>query len=130
MSRMAPSLVELAGRFGIATEYDDWSGRRVGVPESTLIAVLAALGIPAADEAERNAARTAHERSHWSRALRQTILNQAGKQTTFWVHVTHAQPAEVWVALEDGTVRTGIRQGDNFTPPFDLGGRRSGAASF
>ena len=120
---MAPSLVELAGRFGIATDYDDWSGRRVGVPESTLIAVLAALGIPAADEAERNAARTAHERAHWSRALPPTILGQAGTQTTFWVHVTHGQPAEVWVVLEDGTVRTGIRQVDNFTPPFDLDGR-------
>ncbi|HXO82642.1 MAG TPA: 4-alpha-glucanotransferase [Mycobacterium sp.] len=130
MSRLAPSLVELAARFGIATEYDDWSGRRVGVPESTLIAVLAALGIPAADEAERNAARTAHERAHWSRALPPTILSQAGKQTTFWVHVTHGQPAEVWVALEGGTVRTGIRQVDNFTPPFDLDGRRIGEASF
>ena len=127
---MAPSLVELAGRFGIATDYDDWSGRRVGVPESTLIAVLAALGIPAADEAERNAARAAHERGHWSRALPPTILGQAGTQTTFWVHVTHGQPAEVWVVLEDGSVRTGIRQVDNFTPPFDLDGRWIGEASF
>ena len=130
MSRVAPSLVELAGRFGIATDYDDWSGRRVGVPESTLIAVLAALGIPAADEAERNAARAAHERGHWSRALPPTIVGQAGTQSTFWVHVTHGQPAEVWVVLEDGTVRTGIRQVDNFTPPFDLDGRRVGEASF
>jgi 4-alpha-glucanotransferase len=127
---MAPSLVELAGRFGIATDYVDWSGRRVGVPESTLIAVLAALGIPAADEAERNAARAAHERGHWSRALPPTILGQAGTQTTFWVHVIHGQPAEVWVVLEDGTVRTRIRQVDNFTPPFDLDGRRIGEASF
>jgi 4-alpha-glucanotransferase len=127
---MAPSLVELAGRFGIATAYDDWSGRRVGVPESTLIAVLAAFGIAAADEAERNAARAAHERGHWSRALPPTIIGQAGSQTTFWVHVTHGQPAEVWVVLEDGTVRTGIRQVDNFTPPFDLEGRRIGEASF
>jgi 4-alpha-glucanotransferase len=130
MSQLAPSLVELAARFGIATEYDDWSGRRVGVPESTLIAVLAALGVPAADEAERNAARIVHERAHWSRALPPTILSQAGTPTTFWVHVTHGQPAEVWVALEDGTVRTGIRQVDNFTSPFDLDGRRIGEASF
>jgi len=130
MSQLAPSLVELAGRFGIATDYQDWSGRRVGVPESTLMAVLAALGIPAADEAERNAARIAHERAHWSRTLAPTILGQAGTQTTFWVHVTHGQPAEVWVVLEDGTVRTGIRQVDNFTPPFDLDGRWIGEASF
>ena len=63
MSQLAPSLAELAGRFGIATDYDDWSGRRVGVPESTLVAVLAALGVAAADELERSAAQTAHERA-------------------------------------------------------------------
>jgi 4-alpha-glucanotransferase len=127
---MAPSLVDLADRFGISTAYQDWSGRRVDVAEATLIAVLAALGVDAADEAKRNIARAAHEKAHWSRALPPTILGQAGTQTTFWVHVTHGQPADVWLQLEDGTVRTGIRQVDNFTPPFDLDGRRIGEASF
>ncbi len=127
---MAPSLVELAGRFGISSYYEDWSGRRIDVPEATLVAVLAALGIAAADESERNAALTAHLRAHWSRALPPTILGQAGAQTKFWVHVTHGQPADVSVELEDGTVRTGLRQVDNFTQPFDLDGRRVGEASF
>ncbi len=130
MSHIAPSLVDLAGRFGISTAYEDWSGRRVDVPESTLIAVLAALGVDGTDEAERNAARAAHEREHWSRALPPTIIGQAGTSTTFWVHVTDGQPAEVRLQLEDGTVRTGIRQVDNFTPPYDLHGRRIGEASF
>jgi 4-alpha-glucanotransferase len=130
MSQMARSLVELAGRFGISTFYNDWSGRRIDVPETTLVAVLAALGIAAADEAERNAALTAHQRALWSRALPPTILGQAGAQTKFWVHVTHGQPADVSVELEDGTLRTGISQVDNFTPPFDLDGRRIGEASF
>lgn len=127
---MAPSLVELARRFGVATDYEDWSGRRIDVPESTLVAVLGALGVRAADEAERNAALTAQERSHWSRPLPPTILTQAGASTKFWVHVTHGQPAEVTLELEDGTIRTGVRQVDNFTPPFDLDGRRIGEASF
>jgi 4-alpha-glucanotransferase len=127
---MAPSLTELAGRFGIATDYEDWSGRRIAVPESTLVAVLAAFGVAAADEPERRAAQTAHERAYWSRALPPTILGRPGVQTTFWVHVTHGQPAEVWLQLEDGTVRTGIRQVDNFTGPFELDGRWIGEASF
>ena len=59
MTELAPSLVELAGRFGIATDYDDWTGRRVSVPESTLVAVLAALGVAAATEPERSTALTA-----------------------------------------------------------------------
>ena len=77
-----------------------------------------------------SAALTAHERAYWSRALPPTILGRPGVQTTFWVHVTHGQPAEVWLQLEDGTVRTGIRQVDNFTGPFELDGRWIGEASF
>src|SRR3984957_5046496 len=130
MSQMAPSLAELAGRFGVATDYDDWSGRRIAVPDSTLVAVLAALGVAAADELERRAAQTAHERAYWSRALPPTILGRPGGQTTFWVHVIHGQPAEVWLRLEDGSVRTGIRQVDNFNGPFDLDGHWIGEASF
>jgi 4-alpha-glucanotransferase len=130
MSQTAPSLVELAGRFGIATDYLDWSGRRISVPDSTLIAVLSALGVAAADEPQRRAAQTAHDRTHWSRALPPTILGRAGAQTTFWVHVTDGQPADVWLQLEDGSVRTGIRQVDNFNGPYDLDGRWIGEASF
>jgi 4-alpha-glucanotransferase len=130
MSQLPPSLGELAARFGIATEYQDWSGRRVDVAESTVVAVLAALGVAASDDVERDAALAADERAHWSRALPPTIVGQAGAQTKFWVHVTHGRPAEVSVQLEDGTVRTGIRQVDNFTAPFELDGRLVGEASF
>src|SRR5271165_3489705 len=56
MTELAPSLVDLARRFGIATGYADWTGRHVLVSEVTLVAVLAALGVPARDEQERNAA--------------------------------------------------------------------------
>ena len=130
MTQLPSSLTELAGRFGIATDYEDWSGRRIDVPASTLVAVLAACGVPAATEPERTAALTAQDRAYWSRALPPTILGRAGAPTSFWVHVTHGRPAEVWVQLEDGTVRTGIRQVDNFTAPFDLDGRSIGEASF
>jgi len=130
MNQQAPSLAELAGHFGIATDYQDWSGRRIEVPESTLLVVLAALGVAAATESERSAAQTAHDRRFWSRALPPTILGRPGVPTTFWVHVTHGQPAEVWLQLEDGTVRHGIHQVDNFTAPFDLDGRSIGEASF
>ena len=53
MPQLPLLLSELAGRFGIATDYQDWSGRRIDVPESTLVAVLAACGVPAATEQER-----------------------------------------------------------------------------
>ena len=59
-----------------------------------------------------------------------TIVGRTGEQIRFWVHVTHGDPAEVWLQLEDGTVRGGVQQVDNFTPPFDLDGRWIGEASF
>ncbi len=130
MTEPAPSLVELAHRCGIATEYDDWTGRRLPVPETTLVAVLAAVGVSAGTEQERRDALDARVRSYWARRLPATIVGRAGAPTTFWVHVTHGDPAEVWLELEDGTVRGGVEQVDNFTPPFDLDGRWVGEASF
>jgi 4-alpha-glucanotransferase len=126
----APSLVELAERFGIATEYEDWAGRTITIAEATLVAVLGAFGVPAATERERRAALDAHHRAYWARALPPTIVARAGSETRFWAHVGHGDPAQVWLQLEDGTVRTGLRQVDNFTAPFDLDGRSIGEASF
>jgi 4-alpha-glucanotransferase len=130
MTEPAPSLVELAEKFGIATEYEDWAGRNLAIPESTLVAVLAAFGVAAATEEERRAALDVHDRSYWSRPLPATIVARAGAQTEFWAHVTHGDPAEVWLQLEDGTVRRGLRQVDNFAAPFDIDGRSIGEASF
>lgn len=129
-SALPPSLVELAGRFGIMTAYQDWTGSSVAVPEPTVVTALAALGIAAATEGERAAALIAHDRSYWSRPLPSTIVGRAGAETVFWAHVTHGHPAEVWLQLEDGTLRHDLRQVDNFTAPFDLDGRWVGEASF
>jgi 4-alpha-glucanotransferase len=130
MTELAPSLVELARRYGIATGYADWTGRPVLVPEATLVAVLAALGVAASTEQDRNAALTTHLRSYWARQMPPTIVGRTGAQTRFWVHVTHGAPADVWLQLEDGTVRGGLQQVENFTPPFDLDGRWVGEATF
>ena len=125
-----PSLVELAGRYGIATDYEDWTGRRVAVPEATVVAVLAAFGVAAGTETERAAALADQDRAYWARPLPATIIGRVGSETPFWVHVTHGAPAEVWLQLEDGTIRDGVRQVDNFAAPFELDGRRVGEASF
>ncbi|MEB4212268.1 4-alpha-glucanotransferase [Mycobacterium sp. 94-17] len=130
MTELAPSLIELARRYGIATDYEDWTGRRVRVSEATLQAVLGALGVAADTEQERNVALTAKQRSHWARRLPATIVGRTGEPIRFWAHVTHGDPADVWLQLEDGTVRGGVEQVDNFTPPFDLDGRWVGEASF
>ena len=74
MSDLPASLVELATRFGVATEYQDWTGRHSVVAESTLVAVLDALGVAAATEDERHAALAAHDRDYWTRSLPPTIV--------------------------------------------------------
>ena len=57
-------------------------------------------------------------------------MTRSAAETSFSVHVNHGSPAQVWVRLEDGTVRSDIRQVDNFTPPFDLDGQLIGEATF
>ena len=130
MVETSPSLGELARRYGVATEYEDWTGRHVEVPETTLVAVLAALGVPATTEDERAAALVAHDRDYWSRPLPPTIVTRAESESSFWVHVTHGDPVGLWIRLEDGSVRAGPRQLENHTPPYDLDGRLVGEATF
>ena len=130
MTDLPESLVELARRYGVATEYEDWTGRHVTVAESTLIGVLDALGVPAATEHRRAAALAAYDHDHWSRSLPPVIVVRFGATSTFWVHVTHGDPVRLWIRLEDGCVRTGLRQLENNRAPYDLDGRLVGEASF
>ncbi|WP_458316117.1 4-alpha-glucanotransferase [Mycolicibacterium brisbanense] len=130
MTGLPQTLVELAQRYGVATEYDDWTGHRTTVPETTLVAVLEALGVAAGTEADRAAALTAHEREYWQRSLPPIVIGRAGQPTAFWVHVTHGDPVDVTLRLEDGSVRTGLRQLENNRQPFDVGDRLVGEATF
>src|SRR5258707_682819 len=130
MTDLPASLVELARRYGVATEYNDWTGRHTTVADSTLTAVLDAVGVPAATEGERTVALLAHDRDYWARSLPPTIVGRFGVASSFWVHVTHGDPAGLWIRLEDGSVRTGLRQLENNRAPYDLGDRWVGEATF
>ncbi|MGX9792079.1 4-alpha-glucanotransferase [Mycobacterium sp. MMS18-G62] len=130
MTDLPASLVELARRYGVATEFEDWTGRRTPVADSTLIAVLDALGVAAATEGERAAALTGHDRDYWARPLPPTVVARHGIASSFWVHVTHGDPVGLWIRLEDGSVRTGLRQLENNRAPYDLNGRLIGEATF
>lgn len=123
-------LADLAQRYGVATEFIDWRGRQVPVPEQTLIGVLAALGVSAGSAAERDEARRSHDREYFGFTLPPTVVARSGASASFWVHVTHGEPVGLWIRLEDGSVRTGLRQLENNRPPYDLDGRLVGEASF
>jgi 4-alpha-glucanotransferase len=125
-----PALTALADRLGVACAYHDWTGNFRTVDSATVARALAALGVRADTEEDCAASILELDRRHWVRALPPTIVARSGAEASFWVHVTHGDPAHVWVRLEDGSVRSGIRQSDNFTPPFDLGDRLVGEATF
>lgn len=59
-------LLELAHAYGVATEFHDWRGRRVDVPEQTVTTVLAAMDVDVADPARALADR---EDARWARML-------------------------------------------------------------
>ncbi|MBJ7384263.1 MAG: 4-alpha-glucanotransferase [Mycolicibacterium sp.] len=130
MSDLPASLIDLARRHGVATGFDDWSGEYRPAAESTLVAVLEALGVPAADDELRAASLAEHDRRHWQRCVTPTIVTRTDRSATFWVHVEHGAPVEPWIRLEDGSVRTGLRQLENNAPPFDLDGQLIGEATF
>lgn len=123
-------LADLAQLYGVATDFVDWRGRHVPVSEHTLVGVLAALGVPAGSEAEREQAHRALDRAYWGRTLPSTVVARSGTPSSFWVHVTHGDPVGLWIRLEDGSVRTGLRQLENNRPPYDLDGRPVGEATF
>ncbi len=130
MTGPAASLVELARRYGVATDYEDWTGTRIAVASSTLISVLAALGVDAGTEDDRAAALIAHDREYWSRHLPPTVIGRTGAASTFWVHVTHGNPVSLRIRLEDGSMRTDLPQLENNRSPYDLDGRLVGEATF
>ncbi|NLT26707.1 MAG: 4-alpha-glucanotransferase [Microbacteriaceae bacterium] len=124
-----PELLELAARYGVATDYHDWRGEHVDVSAETLIAVLRALDVDATtDEGVRDALTALDERP-WRRGAPATTVVVAGSGADVAVHVPDGAAVEVVVALESGEERS-TEQIDNWTPPREVDGVRLGEASF
>ena len=95
-----PRLATLAHRMGVAVDYHDWVGNLIAVDDATVIAALAALGVRADTEEACATALSDHHRRHWARTLPPTVMARSGTESPFWVHVTHGDPAQVWVRLD------------------------------
>ena len=126
MTSPSPALVELAHSYGIATEYHDWRGRPVEVPEHTVSDVLAAMDVDVSDPA---AALTARTEQRWRRMLPACVVAVQGEPRTFWVHVEHGAPVEVEVHLEAGGRRT-PEQVRHWVDPRRVDDRLVGEATF
>ncbi len=120
-------LLDLAHAYGVATDYYDWRGRRVDVPQTTVTAVLSAMDVDVSDPA---AALRGRQDDHWRRMLPPCVVVKQGEERTFWVHVTDGDPVEVGIDLETGGRRDRVRQTDRWVQPRAVDGRLVGEATF
>jgi 4-alpha-glucanotransferase len=140
---LSPNLVALATACGVATEYWDWRGEYVAVPESTVVAVLDALGWDASSSAAAGRSLAQLESDRRRRMLPSVVTMRQGAPapTTFAVHVPHLAPVQVWIELEDGQsgepaqlpekpARAEVRQIDRWVEPTVVDGALIGEATF
>lgn len=117
------ALRALADRLGVATEYWDWQGRHVEVPERTVVGVLAALNV---DAATPEAAQTALDglwRGEWSQMLPPCVVIRAGQSVAVPVFATAGDAVRAWIDLEDGGAWHGLTATSGSEPDRELDGR-------
>jgi len=122
-----PALLELAQSYGVATDYHDWRGTHVQVPEESVTAVLQAMGVDVSDPA---AALRARHDAPWQRMLPPSVVTVEGRGRDVAVHVDHGEPVELWVDLEDGGRRHDVLQLNRWVDPRTVEGRLIGEATF
>ncbi|HEY7008303.1 MAG TPA: 4-alpha-glucanotransferase [Jatrophihabitantaceae bacterium] len=127
---MEDVLRELAGAYGVATEYWDWRNRHVTVQRDTLVAVLRAMDVDASTPHACRAALDDLRLAPWRRMLPSCVVVRQGERRTVDVHVTAGQSVDVWVSLEDGSHHSNLRQLHNDAAPCEVDGRFVGEASF
>jgi (1->4)-alpha-D-glucan 1-alpha-D-glucosylmutase len=85
---MSGALAELAARHGIALEYHDIWGNLHRAPDASLVALLGAMGVPAASPGEIRAAIAAHEEARWGAVLAPaTVVREGGEAWKVRLHL-------------------------------------------
>ncbi len=110
IAAVPPALAELADACGVATGYTDAHGVHHDVPEHTLRAVLAAMGLgvgPDDSDADSRAAtdRAALEATRlrpWRQVLPPTVVARQGTPTSVSLHIPRGATVSVTAHLEDG----------------------------
>nr|WP_300339454.1 4-alpha-glucanotransferase [Actinomyces sp.] len=121
-------LRQLAEAHGVTTRHWDYHGNPTSPSRQTLVAVLAALGVPAATDEEVEASLGEVEIAPWRQVLPATVVARAGAQTPVVVHLPDGAPLRVEARLEDGGVRE-LSQVDDWTPAREVDGVMTGQAT-
>ena len=95
----------------------------------TLVAVLAALDVDAADESAAAAALERAQLAPWRRTLPPVVVVREEDDAPVAVHVPHGQGVRLWVRVEDGTGRDAVQR-EHLVPARDVDGVLTGEALF
>lgn len=120
----------LAADQGVATDYWDWQGRHVDVPDATVRAVLTALGLDVSGHEAIQRSRREQWLGPWRRMLPACLVIREGWAPRVKVHVTHGDPVALTVRLEDGGARSDVWQEDVWVEPQQVDDRLVGEATF
>ncbi|MDV6239204.1 4-alpha-glucanotransferase [Trueperella bernardiae] len=122
-------LKALAEGYGVALDFWDFDGNFREVSTSTLISVLAAMGVDASSDESIRAELKARDERPWRRVLPHCTIARDDRETTFQVHVPHGCSVQVEIIVEGGGT-IGARQIDDWELPRDIDGVLTGQASF
>ena len=123
------SLRELAEAYGIATEFWTFGGEHRTVPESTIVAILAAMGVQAGDDVTNEALLRAKDEEPWRHTLPHSVITRSGHAHRVPVYVVDGTSVRVFVELEDG-LRIDAVQVDEWVAPREIDGAMIGRAVF
>ena len=126
---LSDTVRELAAAFGVATDFWDWQGGHVEVSHSTVVAVLAALGVPAGTEETAKASLAEVRDRPWREVLPPVVVTRSGRATHVAVHVPHGEGVELRVELEAGGA-VPLPQVDRWVEPRQVAERLVGEATF
>jgi 4-alpha-glucanotransferase len=102
VTQLTAEQAQLATAYRVATEYENWRGEEMTVPPGTVVAVLHALGVDAADDREARRALEAHEATKRDQALPPSVVIRQADDRALSIGTSAEAPRRAWVELEDG----------------------------
>lgn len=129
MTHPSDSLTELAAAYGVETESWTMDGEHLSASAESLIKCLAALGVPAGDDATNAESLRARADEEWRRTLPYCVVARAGSIHNVPVHVVDGSAVGLVVELEDGG-RVDLAQVDQWVQPREIDGVLMGRATF